>query len=98
LAFAGFFNIYFREFILHGREILPLIVGLLGMGGLIETGWVAPNLATFKGVVPLITVAGAIVSFFLLKEIVEQFDISRFTYRLHQLIMTFTTLVFLMML
>ncbi|UCD30320.1 MAG: 4Fe-4S binding protein, partial [Planctomycetota bacterium] len=95
LAFVGWFNIYFREFVDHGHEILPLAASIVGLSEYIRMSWVTPNLATLKGLIPIITLVGATISLFMLAKIVEDFSIRRVVHRLHQLIMACTTLLFL---
>jgi hypothetical protein len=98
LAFAAFFNMYFREFVNHGDEILPTAVAVVGLGDSISAEWLTPNLATLKGLFPLITVAGAIMSFYILRRIATSVAIPRGAYRAHQLILAGSALLFVLIL
>src|ERR1035438_4270858 len=43
LGFAGFLNIYLREFVQNGHNVLPWIIALAGMGNIIPPAWVTPD-------------------------------------------------------
>jgi hypothetical protein len=98
MAFFGLFSVYFREFVERGHQILPLTVNLVGLSGAIRSEWVTPNLGTLKGLFPVITLAGAAFSFYLLKEIKEKYSLPPAAYRLNQIVMAAVTVVFLIML
>jgi transcriptional regulator with AAA-type ATPase domain/polyferredoxin len=95
LAFAGFLNIYFHEFVYNGHNLLPWLIAMAGLGGVIPTEAVTPNLGTLKALVPLITLSGAIPSLFMLKEIAAKYSLPKIIYRAHQLILSLTSLIFL---
>jgi DNA-binding NtrC family response regulator/ferredoxin len=95
LAFAGFFSIYFREFISHGDKLGPLTVDLIGLGGLVPRNWVTPNLGTLKAVLPVVTAAGAVISLYVLNKIATKWSIPQAARRAHQLVLVCTALVFL---
>jgi hypothetical protein len=95
LAFAGFLNIYFHEFVYNGHNLVPWLIDAAGMGKLIPVERVTPNLGTLKALVPLFTLTGAIPSFLMLKAIAEKYSLPRAIYRAHQVILGITSLAFL---
>jgi hypothetical protein len=95
LAFAGFLNIYFHEFVYNGHNLLPWLVGIAGLGGVIPAHTVTPNLGTLKALIPLITLSGAIPSFFMLKAIAAKYSSPEIIYRAHQAILAITSVIFL---
>jgi len=95
LAFAGFFNIYFHEFVYQGHNLIPWTVEQIGLGEVVPAEWITPNLGTLKALIPLVTLAGAISSLYLLAKLSGKFSIPRFVRLAHQGIMLLTTFVFL---
>jgi transcriptional regulator with AAA-type ATPase domain len=95
LAFAGFLNIYFHEFVYNGHNLLPWLIDMAGLGGVIPAEAVTPNLGTLKALVPLITLSGAIPSLLMLKAIAAKYSLPKIIYRAHQAILILTSLVFL---
>jgi transcriptional regulator with AAA-type ATPase domain len=98
LAFAGFFNIYFHEFVYQGHNLLPWTVELVGLAAVIPAAWITPNLGTMKVLIPLVTLAGAICSFFMLAKLAGKYSIPQSVRRAHQGIMLLMTLFFLVIL
>jgi transcriptional regulator with GAF, ATPase, and Fis domain/polyferredoxin len=95
LAFAGFLNIYFHEFVYNGHNLLPWLIHMAGLGGVIPAETVTLNLGTLKALIPLITLSGAIPSFFMLKSISAKYSLPKIIYRGHQLLLSLTSLIFL---
>jgi hypothetical protein len=95
LAFAGFLNIYFHEFVYNGHNLLPRLIDMAGLGGVFPAETVTPNLGTLKALIPLITLSGAILSFFMLKAIAAKYSQPAIIYRGHLAILSFTSLIFL---
>ena len=96
LAFAGFLNIYFHEFVYSGHNLLPWLIDMAGLGGVIPAEKVTPNLGTLKALIPLITLSGAILSLFMLKSIAAKYSLPKIIYRGHLLILSLTSLIFLL--
>jgi hypothetical protein len=95
LAFAGFLNIYFHEFVYNGHNLLPWLIDMAGLGSVIPAEVVTPNLGTLKALIPLITLSGAILSLFMLKSIAAKYSLPKIIYRGHFLILSLTSLIFL---
>jgi hypothetical protein len=95
LAFAGFLNIYFHEFVYNGHNLLPWLIHMAGLGGVIPADAVTPNLGTLKALIPLITLSGAILSLFMLKSIAAKYSLPKMIYRAHLVILSVTSLIFL---
>jgi hypothetical protein len=98
LAFAGFFNIYFHEFVYNGHNLLPWFVEIMGSTGSIPAEWVTPNLGTLKAVIPLITLAGSCASFVMLGRLCRKNDLPESVRTSHQALLVIATLVFLVVL
>ncbi|MDT8420389.1 MAG: sigma 54-interacting transcriptional regulator [Desulfuromonadales bacterium] len=98
LAFAGFFNIYFHEFVYQGQNLLPWIVELVGMSDIIPADLITPNLGTLKALIPLITLIGAASSISILTKLARKHSISSGVNKTHQGIMIATALLFLLIL
>jgi len=98
LAFAGFFNIYFHEFVYHGHNLLPWTVELVGLAAVIPATWITPNLGTMKAIIPLVTLTGAISSFFMLAKLAGKYSLPTSVRRAHQVIMLLMSLFFLVIL
>jgi transcriptional regulator with AAA-type ATPase domain len=95
LAFAGFFNIYFHEFVYQGHNLLPWATELAGLGAVIPADWITPNLGTMKALIPLVTLTGAISSFFMLAKLAGKYSVPPAVRRAHQGIMVIISLFFL---
>jgi hypothetical protein len=98
LAFAGFFNIYFHEFVYRGHNLAPWTLEQIGLSSEIPASWVTPDLGTLKALIPLITLAGAVSSLIMLAKLAKKHDIPAFARRFHQGILCVTTLLFLVIL
>jgi len=98
LAFAGFLNIYFHEFVYNGHNLLPWLIDAAGLGNLIPVDKLTPNLGTLKALIPLFTFAGAIPSFVMLKAIAKKYSLPSTVYRAHQVILGMTSIAFLALL
>jgi hypothetical protein len=95
LAFAGFLNIYFHEFVYNGHNLLPWLIDMAGLGRFIPVDMVTPNLGTLKALIPLFTLTGAVLSFVMLKAIAEKYELPKMVYRAHQVILSLTAILFL---
>jgi hypothetical protein len=95
LAFGGFFNIYFHEFVQHGHNMLPWAVELAGFGTVIPTAWITPNLGTMRALIPLVTLIGSVSSFWILAKLAEKYAIPQFVHHAHQGILLIISLLFL---
>jgi transcriptional regulator with AAA-type ATPase domain len=95
LAFAGFFNIYFHEFVYRGHNLIPWTVDQIGLSGVVPAAWITPNLGTLKALIPAVTLIGAFSSLYLLTKLSGKFAIPAFVRVAHQGIMFITTCVFL---
>ena len=95
LAFAGFLNIYFHEFVYNGHNLLPWLIDMAGLDGIIPADAVTPNLGTLKALIPLITLSGAVLSLFMLKAIAAKYSLPKIIYRGHQMILSLASLIFL---
>ena len=98
LAFSGFFNIYFHEFVHNGPNLLPWLLDLLKLAGTIPYSWVTPELGTLKALVPLVTLAGAAASLVMLGRLAKRHGIPNSVLRAHRCIVLATTLAFLVLL
>jgi DNA-binding NtrC family response regulator len=98
LAFFGFFDIYFRQFILRGNEIPRLLMDLLGFGNSINLPKAASNLAILQGLPSVLALAGGVLSLYLLRKVRGQYPLRVLAYRLHQMIISVTCLAFLIIL
>ena len=95
LAFAGFLNIYFHEFVYNGHNLLPWLIDMAGLGGIITAETVTPNLGTLKALIPLITLSGAVLSLFMLTAIAAKYSLPKIIYRGHLVILSLTSVIFL---
>lgn len=98
LGFAGFFNIYFHEFVYNGPNLANWALAAAGLGGAVPPEWVTPNLGTLKALVPLATLAGAVTSIIMLKQITRRHAVPAAVSRAHQGLMALTALVFIVIL
>lgn len=96
LAFSGFFNIYFHQFVIQGGQMLPWIVQQIGLAGLIPTVWVTPELGTLKMLIPLVSLAGGMGTLLILRAMARQNKIPLYVQRLNQIIITAATGLFLL--
>jgi transcriptional regulator with AAA-type ATPase domain len=95
LGVAGFFNVYFHEFVYRGHNLLTWTVGLVGLGAVIPAVWITPNLGTLKALIPLVTLAGAVSSLFALAKLAGKYSIPASVRRAHQGILLILSLFFL---
>lgn len=98
LAFAGLLNIYLHEFVYTGENLLPWIVAMVGLGAVIPSEWITPELGTLKAVIPLLTLLGAGVSAALLVQLSDKNALPRWVRRAHQGLLLVLTLTFLLVL
>lgn len=98
LAFAGFFNVYFHEFVYRGHNLGPWIIEQTGLAGVIPEPWITPNLGTLKALIPTITLTGAASSLVVLAKLSEKYSIPVFVRRTHKGILCLTSLLFLLIL
>jgi hypothetical protein len=98
LAFAGFFNIYFKEFVYQGQYLLPWTVAMIGLGGMIPKEWITPDINMLKVFIPLATLLGCITSLFVLKHMSEKYSIPAPLRRAQKAIILTTTLLYLFIL
>ncbi len=98
LAFAGLFNIYFHEFAYHGHNLGPWIAGQTGLEDAVPAGWITPNLGTLKALIPALTLMGSVSSLLMLAKLAEKHSISPVVFRMHQGILSVTSLLFLLIL
>ncbi|MBF0501168.1 MAG: sigma 54-interacting transcriptional regulator [Candidatus Riflebacteria bacterium] len=98
LAFSGFFNIYFHEFVYHGGNLLPWIQEMAGFGTIIPNEWITPELGTLKAVIPMVTLLSSTASFLLLTRLHRKYSLSRFVLLAHRGMIIITTLIFLVIL
>ncbi|HTG82807.1 MAG TPA: sigma 54-interacting transcriptional regulator [Geobacteraceae bacterium] len=98
LAFAGLFNIYFRELVESGANLVPWILQWTGAGGWIPASWVTPELGTLKYLIPCITLAGMATSLYAIRRLSEKHALSPWVRRRNQGIMLLTGLAFLALL
>ena len=98
LVFAGFFNIYFHEFVYHGPNLIPWVLHQVSLQGIVPATWITPNLGTLKILIPLLTLIGSGCSLYVLKRLSEKHAIPLFVRRTHQGIMVVATLFYLLVL
>lgn len=98
LSFAGFFNIYFHEFVYHAHNLIPWTTAHLGLDTVIPSAWVTPNLGTLKILIPLITLFGSISSLLILEKLAAKHSVSHPVLKGHRWVLLATTLVFLIVL
>ncbi|MBN1513341.1 MAG: sigma 54-interacting transcriptional regulator [Phycisphaerae bacterium] len=95
LGLAGFFNLYFREFILRGADLLPGLLAMVGLADHIPADWVTPNLGTLRALPPLVTLAGAVMSLYILRQIAGVVPLPRTAVRAHAIVLLIVSAVFL---
>lgn len=98
MAFFGLFNIYFRQFIAQGNEIPGLLAELLGFRGTIDPLLITPGFVALNIIPPVLALAGGALSLYLLRKLRGKYALPLHSYRLHQLIIAVTCLVFLIIL
>lgn len=98
LACAGFFNIYFHEFVYHGHNLGPWFVNYVGWDNIVTAAWITPELGTLKILIPLLTLTGAFFSWLLLSRLSTKHALPVFVKRSHVGILLVTTLLFLIIL
>lgn len=89
LAFFGLFNIYLGQFICQGSQIPLLLAKLLGFGSSTGAPLTPSSLAVLVGLPPLLTLAGGVLSFYLLGR-VHAHSLHGLAYRLHQALILIT--------
>ncbi len=94
LAFFGLFGVYFRQFITQGNEIPRLVAELPGLRDFLNPLQIAPNLIAVHGLLPVLALAGGVLSLYLLAKLRAQYPLHPLSYRLHQVIMSLTSLAF----
>jgi ferredoxin len=95
LGLAGFFNVYFGEFVERGSDLMPRLLHALNLGGRIPAEWVTPNLATLQALPPLITLLGTGFSLYFLRQIARAASMPRAVTRVHALLLLLVAAVFL---
>jgi DNA-binding NtrC family response regulator/polyferredoxin len=95
LAFFGLFDIYFGQFISRGNEIPRLLAKLLGFNSVMNPPPAGSILAILQGLPPVLALLGGVLSMYLLKKLHGQYRLRSLSYRLHQMIILITCLVFL---
>lgn len=98
LAFFGLFNIYFRQFISQGNKIPWLLAELLGLRDFMNPPQITSKLVILQGLPPVLAFAGCVFSLYLLKKLRSQCPLTPLSYRLHQVIISVTSLAFLIIL
>jgi CRP-like cAMP-binding protein/polyferredoxin len=98
LVFAGFFNIYFHEFVYRGHNLFPWIFEQLGLNDVIPTTWITPNLGTLKAVIPMITITSAIISIIMLTKLARKHDMPPSQLKANRSIVLITAVIFLLIL
>jgi transcriptional regulator with AAA-type ATPase domain len=98
LAFAGFFNIYYHEFVHQSYNILPWTVDIIGLGGMIPKELITPDLGILKVIIPLVTLFGSITSLFILRHLGEKYAIPVSVRYAQQAIILITTLFYFIIL
>ncbi len=98
LVFAGFFNIYFHEFVYRGHHLLPWIIEQVGLGNVIPAPWITPNLGTLKAVIPIATIIATITSFIMLAKLAKKHDMPPSLRKANQGIVLMTAVIFLLIL
>ncbi|OPY75419.1 MAG: Alginate biosynthesis transcriptional regulatory protein AlgB [Syntrophorhabdus sp. PtaU1.Bin153] len=94
LAFFGLFGIYFRQFIIQGNEIPRLLAKLPGLRDFVNPLQITPDLIDLHGLLPVVALAGGALSLYLLAKLRTQFPLYPLSYRLHQIIISLTSLAF----
>jgi len=95
LAFFGFFDIYFNQFIFRGGEIRRLLLEFLGISNVMNTAAILSNLSILQFLPPLLALAGGVLSLYLLRKLRSQYPLHPLPYHLHQVIISITCLAFL---
>jgi DNA-binding NtrC family response regulator len=98
LAFFGFFNIYFRQFISQGNEIPRLLMKALGFRGFVSAPQITPNLVVLHALPPVFILTGCALSLYLLRKLCDQYALQPRSYRLHQVIISVVCFTFLIIL
>jgi polyferredoxin len=94
LAFFGLFNIYFGQFIFHGNEISRMLAKLLGLGYVTILPQTVSNPSILRVLPPLFALAGGMLSLYFLNRLHDQYHLHSLPYRLHQILIIITCLVF----
>jgi len=94
LAFFGLFDIYFRQFIIQGSEI-PRLLELFGLRGFTNPSQITPGRVGLHGLLPALALTGGVLSLYLLRKLRHQYSLHPLSYRLHQVIISLTCLVFI---
>jgi len=98
LAFFGFFDVYFRQFISHAREIPRLLVEFLGFNNILNPPQIVSDPSILQALPPILALAGGALSLYLLRKLRAQYPLRPLPYRLHQAIISITCLAFLFIL
>ena len=98
LAYAGFVNVYLREFVYNGHNLLPWLIESIGLAGFMPPEMVTPNLGTLKALIPLVTLLGAVSSLLMLKAIANKYAFPGLVTQGHNAILLLTSLIFLFIL
>lgn len=86
LAFATLFHLYFSEFVHKGENLLPLSIRALALDRWFPPEHFVPELGTLRGLLPLILLAGTLLSLSLARRLGKG-GTNRLGTRLHQLLL-----------
>jgi DNA-binding NtrC family response regulator/NAD-dependent dihydropyrimidine dehydrogenase PreA subunit len=95
LAFFGFFDIYFSQFIFQGGEIRRLLLEFLGISNVMNPPAILSSLGILQVLPPLLALAGGVLSLYLLRKLRGQYPLHPLPYHLHQVVISTTCLAFL---
>ena len=95
LAFAAYFNVYFRELVYEGPNLLPWTLAAAGLSAIVPHDWIRPDLDTLKSLIPVFTLIGCITSCFILRKLSQKFSLPAPVRRAHMWLIVITTLLFL---
>lgn len=98
LAFFGLFTYYFRQLIVQGKEIPRLLAELPVLRIASSPPLTISGLAVLNMIPPLLTLAGGILSLYLLRRLRGKYALPTVSYHLHQAIIALTCLLFIIIL
>nr|WP_246559423.1 sigma 54-interacting transcriptional regulator [Geoanaerobacter pelophilus] len=95
LAFTGLFVYYFRALVEGGAELVPLTLAAIGLGEWLDLQQLTPDFGTLRLLIYPTIVSGGVFSWIVLNRLKRHYNLHRFCFSGHRLMVVITAAVFL---